>query len=183
MSRPVPADEVKLIVSILADCGERINKALEELSERYGGTDFVSSLHAFDSTDYYQREMGGSLVRRFVTFERLIRPEALPDVKIFCNKVEDHHSREGSRRVNVDPGYLGHPHLILATGKGYAHRPYLRDGIYAELTLIFRDGTFQLLPWTYPDYAAAPMLKMFNRLRERYLLERRQGAGVRENQP
>ncbi|MDI6725808.1 MAG: DUF4416 family protein [Smithellaceae bacterium] len=173
MSRPVRADEVKLVVSIFAGCGDEINKALAELSECYGRTDFVGSLHTFDHTDYYYREMGGPLVRRFVSFERLIRPEALPDIKIFCNAVEDRHSREGKRRVNLDPGYLSHPHLILATGKGYSHRPYLRDGIYADLTLFFRDGAFQRLPWTYSDYSEEPVLKMFTRIRERYLLERR----------
>jgi hypothetical protein len=67
--------------------------------------------------------------------------------------------------------------LILATGKGYSHRPYLRDGIYADLTLIFSDGTFRPLPWTYPDYAGRQMIGLLNRVREKYLLDLKNAAG------
>jgi hypothetical protein len=73
--------------------------------------------------------------------------------------------------MNIDPGYLSQAHLILATGKGYAHRPYLRDGIYADLTLIFRQGSFEALPWTYPDYAAPETICLFNGIRRKYLLQ------------
>jgi hypothetical protein len=77
--------------------------------------------------------------------------------------------------VNIDPGYLAKAHLILATGKGYSHRPYLRDGIYADLTLMYQDKSFRTLPWTYPDYAGDQMQGMLLRIRERYLLQLRGG--------
>ena len=32
------------------------------------------------------------------------------------------------------------------------HRLYLREGIYAEVTLAFRDQHWQPMTWTYPDY-------------------------------
>ena len=63
--------------------------------------------------------------------------------------MEGRFTEGGKRRLNIDPGYIAQAHLILATGKGFSHRPYLRDGIYADLTLIFQDGTFRSLPWTY----------------------------------
>ena len=68
-------------------------------------------------------------------------------------------------------GYLSKAHLILATGKGYSHRPYLRDGIYADLTLIYQDKKFCSLPWTYPDYADEKQHLIFSRIRARYLLQ------------
>lgn len=173
MSKPVPADDVKLMVSLLASDVHTVNEALRALSERYGNPDYLSSPQLFNYSDYYEREMGGPLVRRFVFFERLARPEELPAIKIFCNEIEEWHSRDGKRRVNLDPGYVALAHVILATGKGYSHRPYLRDGIYADLTLIFRDGAFHPLPWTYPDYASLPTRKMFHGLRERYLQQLR----------
>jgi hypothetical protein len=80
---------------------------------------------------------------------------------------------EGQRRVNIDPGYLAKAHLILATGKGYTHRPYLRDGIYADVTLMYRDKKFHSLPWTYPDYAGEEMMGMLVRIREKYILQLR----------
>jgi hypothetical protein len=101
----------------------------------------------------------------------LIRPELLPDVKLFTNDVENKYSVQGNRRVNIDPGYISPAHLILATGKGYTHRPYLRDGIYADLTLIYREKSFHSLPWTYPDYAEKPVMEMFNRMRSKYLIQ------------
>jgi hypothetical protein len=61
--------------------------------------------------------------------------------------------------------------LILATGKQYSHRPYLRDGVYADVTLIFRDGSYNPLEWTYPDYAGRLITGMLNRVREKYLLQ------------
>ncbi|HLZ18682.1 MAG TPA: DUF4416 family protein, partial [Smithellaceae bacterium] len=72
---------------------------------------------------------------------------------------------------NIDPGYLSQAHLILATGKGYTHRPYLRDGIYADLTLIYQGKKFCTLPWTYPDYADEKQTTMLAAIRARYLLQ------------
>jgi hypothetical protein len=66
---------------------------------------------------------------------------------------------------------MSQAHLILATGKGYSHRPYLRDGIYADLTLIYSGKSFQSLPWTYPDYGEKPAIEMFNRIRAKYLMQ------------
>jgi len=95
----------------------------------------------------------------------------LPDVKLLANDVEHRFSVRGKRRVNIDPGYISQAHLILATGKGYTHRPYLRDGIYADLTLMYRGKTFHSLPWTYPDYSAKPVIDMFNRIRSKYIMQ------------
>ncbi len=176
MSKPQPAEAVKLIVSLFSGDGCLIGEALRELSARFGRADFVSAPFPFAYTDYYEKEFGGSLLRRFAAFARLIRPEELPDVKGWTNALERRLSAGGRRRVNIDPGYLAKAHLILATGKGYTHRPYLRDGIYADLTLLYRDRRFHSLPWTYPDYAGDEVIGMLVRIRERYLLQLRAGA-------
>lgn len=179
MSDPQPAEDVKLIASLFSADGCLIGDALDALSERYGRADFISAPMSFDYTDYYSKEFGCSLVRRFVAFERLIRPESLPDVKLWTNALEQRLSLAGQRRVNIDPGYLARAHLILATGKGYTHRPYLRDGIYADVTLMYRDKKFHPLPWTYPDYAGEEMIGMLARIREKYVLQLRgKAAGV-----
>ena len=171
MSDPQPPEAVKLIASLFSGDGRLLGDAVQALSERYGKADFISAPAPFTYTDYYEKEFGGSLIRRFVAFERLIRPESLPDVKLWTNALEKRLSAEGRRRVNIDPGYLAKAHLILATGKGYTHRPYLREGIYADLTLIYRDKSFHSLPWTYPDYAGGEVIGMLTRIREKYLLQ------------
>jgi hypothetical protein len=171
MSDPQPPEAVKLILSLFSGDGRLLGDAVQALSEKYGRTDFISAPAPFTYTEYYEKEFGGSLIRRFVAFERLIRPEALPDVKVWTNDLEMRLSAEGRRRVNIDPGYLALAHLILATGKGYAHRPYLGQGIYADLTLIYRDKSFHPLPWTYPDYAGGEVIGMLTRIRDKYQLQ------------
>lgn len=171
MSIPAQAMPVKLIFSIFAPAAQMINEAIEKLCALYGPPDFVSDQVPFAYTDYYKPEMGNVLVRRFGSMERLIRPETLPDVKLATNTIEDQSAFDGRRLVNIDPGYLAQAHLILATGKGYTHRPYLRDGIYADLTLIYQGKKFCALPWTYPDYADEKQLAMLETIRARYLMQ------------
>ena len=169
MSRPQAAEPVKLVMSLFAVGRDVLHDVLGCLIETYGMADFISSLLPFEYTPYYAAEMGPSLLRRFVSFENLIRPECLPDIKNLTNLLEERFAVGERRTVNIDPGYVAKAHLILATGKGYTHRPYLRDGIYADLTLMYSHKTFRTLPWTYPDYAEKSCIEMFNKIRARYV--------------
>ncbi len=171
MSDPQPAEAVKLIVSLFSGESRLIGNAIRALSEKYGKVDFISASAPFAYTDYYTKEFGVSLIRRLIAFDRLIRPDTMPDVKLWTNSLERGLSADGLRRVNIDPGYIARSHLLLATGKGYSHRPYLRDGIYADLTLIYRNKAFQSLPWTYPDYAGGEMIGILTRIRDKYVLQ------------
>jgi hypothetical protein len=171
MSKPSTAEQVKLIFSLFAKEAAIIKETIETLSSLYGQPDFISAILPFDYTDYYCAEMGHGLVRRFLSMEKLIRPEKLPDIKLATNEIEDKLVSNVQRRINIDPGYISKAHLILATGKSYTHRPYLRDGIYADLTLVYQGKKFCSLPWTYPDYADEKQLLMLGRIREKYLLQ------------
>ena len=84
------------------------------------------------------------------------------------NQIEQKHSENGKRRINIDPGYLVHERFVLATGKNYTHRIYIGQGTYADLTLIYRKGGFQTLPWTYPDYGRSDMLGFLVKVRDKY---------------
>jgi hypothetical protein len=170
MSSPRQADPVKLVLSVIFAEGRVFPDVMQAMAPRCGKPDFISAPTPFNFTTYYEKEMGTSLVRRLVSYEQLIAPEALPDIKLLTNRIEAQISGEGRRKVNIDPGYLSAAHLILATGKGYTHRPYLRDGIYADLTLIYTDGAFHTLSWTYPDYAGREMTARLKSIREKYLL-------------
>jgi hypothetical protein len=171
MSKPTPAEQVKLIFSIFASADEHLDQAIDRLTALYGVPDFISEMVLFNYTDYYRREMGENLVRQFLSMEKLIKPEILPDIKLATNGIENDMTKNGKRLVNIDPGYIAKGHLILATGKGYAHRPYLRNGIYADLTLIYQNKKFCSLPWTYPDYADEKQLSMLAKIRATYLLQ------------
>jgi len=173
MSKPVQAGPVKLIFSVFAQDVNLITDVIEILTDSYGPPDWIGKIVAFDYTDYYCAEMGKNLVRRFLSMEHLIRPETLPDIKLAANAIEDQFTVDSQRRVNIDPGYISKTNLILATGKNFTHRLYLRDGIYADLTLIYQGRQFRELPWTYPDYAAEEQKKMFNIIRDKFLLQLR----------
>jgi hypothetical protein len=54
--------------------------------------------------------------------------------------------------VNIDPGIITLNNLQLLTTKNFAHRIYLGEGIYCELTMLFSKSGVRYLEWTYPDY-------------------------------
>lgn len=173
MSDPKGANPVKLFVSILFTDKKILAEVLEKLRGHYGSIDFISPAKPFLYTNYYCREMGSPLERFFVSFATLIPPESLPDIKLWTNDLEKAFVEGSGRRVNLDPGYISGGNLILITGKEFAHRPYLRDGLYADLTLIYSKQCFQPLPWTYPDYREKEIREMFARLRAKYILQLR----------
>ena len=168
MSQPSEPEDVKLFSSLFSPRAERIPETIREMEEWFGPADWVSREMVFDRTRYYEREMGWPLCRRFATFERLIRPDEIVEVKERSNGIEARHLQDRRRRINIDPGYVSLERVVLATGKNYIHRIYLSRGIYADLTLLFRRGTFEALKWTYPDYGSPEMIQMFNDIRRRY---------------
>jgi hypothetical protein len=169
VSRPREPQPVKLISSILGADSQATDTVIELLRNKFGETDYVSDALKFDFTDYYEPEMGGGLQRRLISFTKLIMPDELPEIRLETNKLEeDFAGPDGRRSLNLDPGYIALCHLILATGKAFTHRPYLRAGIYADMTLVYRAGRFQTLEWTFPDYGSEEMLKILTMLRERY---------------
>jgi hypothetical protein len=147
------AERVKLICGMISADEALMNQVEAELAGRFGNIDLRSDLTPFDYTDYYEKEMGAGLLRRFVSFAVLIDPGELADIKLFTNVIEDRmaHGR-GKRAINLDPGYVTAAKLVLATTKDFAHRMYLRDGIYAEVTLNFRKSGPVFFDWTYPDF-------------------------------
>jgi hypothetical protein len=168
---------VKLIMSVIATDGQLFPEVSEVLAASYEGVDFESDILPFDCTQYYTPEMGEGLLRRFYTFRPLIPRELLVRIKRETNEIEAQFAAAGRRRVNMDPGYISAEHLILATTKGYTHRPYLGEGIYADLTLIYRDGEFRTLEWTYPDYASFQIREILQGIRKRYLQELKEDGG------
>ncbi|MFZ7111905.1 MAG: DUF4416 family protein [Desulfatiglandales bacterium] len=177
MSIPTREDDVKLIASIFSPEESLIEAVLADLQDLFGPLDWKSEGLFFDRTRYYEREMGWPLYRRFASFQRLVRPEDLVEIKLTTNEIENRYVLHGKRRVNIDPGYIALERLILATGKNFTHRVYLSRGIYADLTLIFQRGGFRALEWTYRDYSDPDIISCFNDLREKY---KRQLRGIEE---
>jgi len=164
---------VKLIVGMIASDDSLFIVTEELLIHRFGNVDFHSSIIAFNFTEYYTREMGTDLRRKFVSFERLIHPEKLAEIKLFTNEMERHFLSEGTdlRQINLNPGYVTAAKLILASTKDHIHRIYLGMGVYAEITLQMRKNSFQPWEWTYPDYRSEEYIKIFNTVRQMYMAQ------------
>lgn len=173
MSHPREPGPVKLISSLFSPERGYIDRVIGQLSSIFGPIDWLSPELFFDRTKYYAKEMGWPLYRRFISFERLVPPDQLVEIKLRTNRIEGQYLKEGNRRINIDPGYISPERLILATGKNYVHRVYLSKGIYADLTLIFQRGSFKPVSWTYPDYADPETIGYFNGLREQYMKQLR----------
>ena len=72
------------------------------------------------------------------------------------------------RPVNLDPGYLEQAKVILTSTKNFYHRIYLGGGIFGEVTMHFKNNTYQFFPWTYPDYQSRDYQEFFLRIRQIY---------------
>ncbi len=141
----------------------------EELSIEFGEVDYESEEIDFKWTNYYEDELGDRIKRIFISFSPLISPEQISHIKRVTNRMEG----VGKRRINLDPGYISGGKLVLATTKDQAHRIYLGEGIYAEVTLRFREGKFLPFDYTYPDYRSEEYNAIFIEIRKRYLEELR----------
>ena len=168
MSVPVTPEFAQVVVSILTPHTDIPEKLTRLLIPELGPVQEEIGPLPFDYSTYYEAEMGTGIRRWVWALSDLVDRSDLARIKLFTNSVEQTYSRDGKRTVNVDPGLLTLGNFVLATGKDNAHRIYLRDGIFADLTLIFRGGSYRRLEWTYPDYADLPMIQLLNRLRETY---------------
>ncbi|HPQ70697.1 MAG TPA: DUF4416 family protein [bacterium] len=179
MSRPYAPDPVLLVMGVLHQPEFDLLPVTRRLERNFGPMQQMTEPINFRFTDYYEKEMGARLQRRFLMFTQLIDPARLPKIKLATNVIEsDFAGPNGKRRINLDPGYLNAAHLILATGKNYAHRPYLGHGIFADLTLMWQDKRYQNLPWTYPDYADASTHEVLTEFRRYYLDAVREQKGA-----
>jgi hypothetical protein len=159
---------VKLFAGFIFAGEEIYLKAKRKLVRKFGQSDFESQTLPFDHTQYYQKEFGINLKRKFLSFKRLIKPETLAKIKIITNRIEQGLAPQGRRQVNIDPGILSLSKIVLATTKDYKHRIYLASGIYAEVTLYYQDDSFQSWEWTYPDYKTPEYIQIFNYIRDIY---------------
>ena len=169
MSQPVAPQAAKLVIGVMTRDASLFAPVAERLARQFGDIDLISPWMPFDYTSYYEREMGAGLKRRMTAFKTLIPQDRLSSVKQKTNAIEAIYKQQEKRMVNIDPGYLLRERFVLATGKNFAHRIYIGDQIYADLTLVFHKGAFRSLPWTYPDYQAADMQSFLYRARDKYI--------------
>jgi hypothetical protein len=172
VAQPIEPPPVKLIVGLIVTLDAPVAAVRRQFEASYGRIDLEIDRFPFEATRYYEREMGPQLQRLFWSFETLVAPETLADIKRETNAIEQIYAIPdgpgGRRCVNLDPGYMDLAKLVLATTKDQQHRLYLGRGIYAEVTLRFTGGRFMPWEWTYPDYRTPGYMAFFDAVRRRY---------------
>lgn len=174
--KPSEPDPVKLFVAVLCSDDILLKKAVEMLTKEYGPMDYRSEPMPFTVTNYYREEMGGPIRRIFLSFQRLIDPASLAEIKIRTNEIEDQLAVDGRRKVNLDCGYVDVCKAILASAKYNGQKVYLGRGIYADPTLHYEKGKFIPYPWSFPDFKTEAYEKTFLRIRELYKVGRKRGG-------
>ena len=134
----------------------------------FGPIDCESDMTPFNHTDYYNEEMGDSILRQYVSFEKLVCPGDLHPAKLRTIGIEDSERVDGKRVMNLDPGCLSLCSVVLATTKEASHRVYIDDGIYGQPMLRFRKNGFVPFEDTYADYADEKARAFFNIVRRAY---------------
>jgi hypothetical protein len=179
-----PVTSVKLFVGIISSVPE-LNQDIEaRLCRIFGPVDLRSGDFPFDSTRYYDDEMGTPLHRWFLGFENLIPPEGLARAKLQTNELESEFRKDITRvrrPVNLDPGYLEQAKVVLASTKNFYHRILIAGGIYAEVTLHFEAGEWRSFPWTFPDFRTGRYNRFFDGLRATYRTQLREAEARRRD--
>jgi len=168
VSIPKIPEPALVVVSVLTPTEDLLPVVLSLLTDELGKLGEQIGPLAFSFTKYYDREMGSGIRRWLWWFVELRDRSELITIKLLTNRIEQAYANEGRRKVNLDPGMLTLGSLVLATGKESSHRIYLGEGIFADLTLVYRSGSYRPLEWTYPDYADSELIGILNGLREMY---------------
>ena len=165
---------VKYFAAILAGTRfTRRGEMLGRLESLLGTIDYASEPKPFDMTDYYEDEMGPGIARTIVSFSRLGEAPGLPDVKLATAAIEEEFASGEGRTVNIDPGYIDYFKAVLASFKEGPQKIYLGRGVYADPVLIYQDGAWSVLPWTFPDFRDGRYMGDFDAIRRLYRAARR----------
>ena len=147
---------------------ERFAWVVGQAKRLWGEPDRIGDAVPFFLTDYY-RDIAPRLLRRFICFRGLADAGGLPDWKRASCALEA--LSRTPRAVNIDPGYVDGARLVLASTKDHAHRIWLRDGIYAEVTLRFRFGRWESFDYTFPDFRKGFYDEFLTEVRRLWLAE------------
>jgi hypothetical protein len=166
--KPEKAKPVKYFVGALFTDIHLLNKSINDMEGSFSHVDLQSDDFPFDITDYYNKEMGEPIFRRFLSFAELRSPGEIGEAKLTSNATENKYKVNGKRKVNLDVGYIDYDKVVLASTKYGIHKIYIGKGIYADMTLHYEKGKFIPYPWAFIDFKIDRYYKFFLELRELY---------------
>lgn len=169
MGIPRSHPPTRLIAAIFSRYDAALDWAVERIGSAWGEVTDLGSRLEFTETKYYEQLMGTGLRKQLLCCRGDFDPARLADCKLDSNAWEEEYAQlcgaPEQRPLNIDPGYVTPMKVVLASTKDRAHRIYLRDGIYAEECLFYKDRAWCGRPWTYPDYLRSEYHTFFSRVR------------------
>ena len=175
MATPQKFEYETLVIGLIYADEELLETVKTELEALYGEIDSESEKYSFsDFSGYYDGEAGGTVCRQFVSFKAPVDPSRLAEIKLMTNDLELTHEGATGRRVNIDPGLIGHGKYVMATTKNASWRIPLEKGIYAELTLSYARKRWNDFYWTYCDVKSERVKAYLAGVRKIYLAQRKE---------
>ncbi len=169
MSYPLNQSKAVIIIAFMYKDIEVYNKVKKIFKSKLGNIEIEGDEFNFSHSSYYENEMGLELKKRFVVFSKLRKRDYIVKIKKLSNRIEAIYSNASNRLINIDPGMLTLENFILSTNKNFTHRIYLKDNIFADLTLIYQKKIgFTPLPWTYIDYKDTSTINFLNDVRSSF---------------
>ena len=107
----------KALIGVLFQKDKIYQQFLRHLETIEVEIELESEIYKFDSTDYYQEEMGSGLYRSFLSLKGLYPVEQSVSLKNETNSWENEWKEAGKRTLNLDPGYLDLHKVVLLSGK------------------------------------------------------------------
>ena len=159
---------VKLVAAVLYQEDRFLHDAYERLENTFSKIDIQGQFYPFQVSDYYEQEMGADLKRGVISFEKLVHPGFLAESKLKTRELEQNLANAGSRRVNIDIGYLDLYKVVLASFKARSNKLYVSDGVWADIVLVFEKGQFGTLQWGFPDFKSGIYNEALVSIRNRY---------------
>ncbi len=171
MTKPVKHKKVMYFCGILASNQEALDVGAEKITQLFGRNVLQTEPYEHKYTQYYDEEMGEHKLRKFIAFLPLVTPTKLREIKLKTNEIEDELASTltlpFTRPVNLDPGYIDEPRIVLASCKDYNHRIAIGKGVYADLHLIYtRKLGYIGMDWSYMDYTDETAKSFFMKCRQ-----------------
>lgn len=170
---PEKTEKVKLVAAVLYQNKEDLDEVFTLLEKTFSPIDHVGDFFPFDTTDYYEPEMGAHLQRGIISFTELVHPGFLAESKKITKGLEKKLSIDNKRKINIDIGYLDLFKVVLASYKVRSNKIYLSDGIWADMILYFDSGDYKTFSWGFPDFKSGIYNPAFGEIRTVYKLQLR----------
>ena len=119
MGTPLEPQPTKYFVAFLVADLALLADVEAELTAVFGEIDARATPRAWQESKFYEAEMGRPLWRGFWSLQSLRGAEELVTAKLRAQSIEVKFRDpvSGSRRVNLDPGYLDRLKVVLASTK------------------------------------------------------------------